>query len=573
MSRLKRVITLIITAVLMISLMVVNETEAYAADTYTLTINDAQGHDYEAYQIFKGTLSSDNELGSIEWGDGINGSEFLTALKAANGFGTTNAFASCNNAEDVAKVLANNTLFNATSTQKDSLDAFAKVADNYLVSAKKITGTKSTGKTEFTGLDAGYYMVKDVSNVSGTDDSKSRFILNISENKEIDSKPSKPTIVKNILEGTTKVKNNTASVGDIIQYQLDSVVPDMTGYNQYYFVVEDTMSEGITFNQDITVTINGTTLTANEDYAIEMKSVIDVGTKLTIRFLDFLEKQKSNAGKDIVIKYSGTLNEDAVIGSAGNPNTVNLSYSNDPTHVYDGDPDEGKPGDDDVMGKTPDSKVITYTFKIKLTKVDGTNTTQTLTGAKFSISGDSYKVGMISGKIYQKDSTGTYYMLKDGTYTTDAPTALTEDKYDSTTQKYKEIETVDKTTSAKENINKAGYVDSNGIITFDEIGVGKFTITEDAAPDGYNKAAPFDIEISADLSDPTNPVFKAKIDDGTATEIPSDGIITYSVKNNKGIVLPSTGGIGTKIFYIVGGLLVLSAVVLLITRKRMDKER
>lgn len=572
MSRLKRVITLIITAVLMISLMVVNETEAYAADTYTLTIKDAQGHDYEAYQIFKGTLSPDNELGSIEWGDGINGSGFLMALKAATGFGTTNAFASCNNAEDVAKVLANNTLFNATSTQKDSLDAFAKVADNYLVSTKKITGTKSTGKTEFTGLDAGYYMVKDVSNVSGTDDSKSRFILNISENKEIDSKPSKPTIVKNILEGTEKVKNNTASVGDKIQYQLDSVVPDMTGYNQYYFVVEDTMSEGITFNQDITVTINGTTLTADVDYAIEMKSVIGDGTKITIRFLDFLNKQKSNAGKDIVIKYSGTLNEKAVIGSDGNPNTVNLSYSNDPTHVYNGEPDKGKPGDGDVMGQTPDSKVITYTFKIKLTKVDGTNTTQTLTGAKFSISGESYKVGMIYGKIYQKDSTGNYYMLKDGTYTTDEPTPSTEDEYDSTTQKYKEIETVDKTTSAKENINKAGYVNSAGIITFDEIGVGKFKITEDVAPDGYNKAAPFDIEITADYSK-TTPVFKAKIDDGTATDIPSDGIITYSVKNNKGIVLPSTGGIGTKIFYIVGGLLVLSAVVLLITRKRMDKER
>lgn len=568
MSRLKRVITLIITAVLMISLMVVNETEAYAADTYTLTINDAQGHGYEAYQIFKGTLSSDNELGSIEWGDGIKGSEFLTALKAVTGFGTPNAFATCSNAEDVAKVLANNTLFNA----KDSLDAFAKVADKYLDSTKKITGTKSAGKTEFTGLDAGYYMVKDVSNVSGTDDSKSRFILNISENTAIDSKPSKPTIDKNILEGTTKVKNNTASVGDIIQYQLDSVVPDMTGYNQYYFVVEDTMSEGITFNQDVTVTINGTTLMADVDYKIEMESVIDVGTKLTIRFLNFLEKQKSNAGKDIVIKYSGTLNEKAVIGSAGNPNTVNLSYSNDPTHVYDGKPDEGKPGDGDVMGKTPDSKVITYTLKIKLTKVDGTNTTQTLTGAKFSISGESYKVGMISGEIYQKDSAGTYYMLKDGTYTTVPPTTSTEDKYDSTTQKYKKIVTVDKTTS-KEDINKAGYVDSNGIITFDEIGVGKFKITEDVAPDGYNKAAPFDIEISADLSDPTNPVFKAKIDDGTATEIPSDGIITYSVKNNKGIVLPSTGGIGTKIFYIVGGLLVLSAVVLLITRKRMDKER
>lgn len=568
MSRLKRVITLIITAVLMISLMVVNETEAYAADTYTLTIKNAQEHDYDAYQIFKGTLSSDKELGSIEWGDGIKGSEFLTALKAATGFGTTNAFDSCNNAEDVAKVLANNTLFNA----KDSLDAFAKVADKYLVYEKKITGTTSAGETKFTGLDAGYYMVKDVSNVSGIDDSKSRFILNISENMEIDSKPSKPTIDKNILEGTEKVKNNTASVGDKIQYQLDSVVPDMTGYNQYYFVVEDTMSEGITFNQDITVTINGTTLTEIEDYAIEMKSAIGDGTKLTIRFLNFLEKQKSNAGKDIVIKYSGTLNEKAVIGSAGNPNTVNLSYSNDPTHVYNGKPDEGKPGDDDVMGETPDSKVITYTFKIKLTKVDGTNTTQTLTGAKFSISGESYKVGMISGKIYQKDSAGTYYMLKDGTYTIDEPTPSTEDEYDSTTQKYKEIETVDKTTSAKVNINEAGYVNSAGIITFDEIGVGQFTITEDVAPDGYNKAAPFDIEITADYSK-TTPVFKAKINDENATEIPSDGIITYSVKNNKGIVLPSTGGIGTKIFYIVGGLLVLSAVVLLITRKRMDKER
>ena len=165
-------------------------------------------------------------------------------------------------------------------------------------------------------------------------------------------------------------------------------------------------------------------------------------------------------------------------------------------------------------------------------------------------------------------------MLKNGSYTTEAPTAETEDNYDSDT-KYQLIEEVT-STSKTEPIVTEGYVNSNGILTFTGLAAGTYTITELVAPNGYNLlTTPITVDISAEYNTTATPVtctWSATVNGSDAT-VDENGIIKFDVENKQGSQLPTTGGIGTTIFYVVGGLLVVVAGVLLIARKRASTEK
>ena len=297
-------------------------------------------------------------------------------------------------------------------------------------------------------------------------------------------------------------------------------------------------------------------------------------TNIKIVLNDFINAA-GNTGDEIVITYQAVLNEKADITSAGNPNTANLTYSNDPNHEYKGgnepsdDPDDG-----DVTGKTPDVTTKTFTTGIKLTKVDGEDKNKKLEGAKFKIEGDGVSAVLINNEIYKVNNTdGTYYMLKDGKFTDTEPTTETEKNYDSITTKYSKIVNVTQSTATTESpVNNIAYTDENGIITFVGLGAGDYTITELDAPEGYNKLKnSIEISISANVDQTTQTCAWTVVKDGdnehplTAT----DNLFGFTVENNEGITLPGTGGMGTTIFYVVGGLLIICAVALLVTKVRM----
>jgi len=268
----------------------------------------------------------------------------------------------------------------------------------------------------------------------------------------------------------------------------------------------------------------------------------------------------------ITVTYSATLNQDATLDPvAGNPNKVKLIYSNNPNETGTG---EDKPNPEDPVGETPESKTKTYVTGVKLTKVDSNNN-KTLTGAKFQIKGTGMKVVLVNKEIFKASDNGTYYMLKDGTYTTEAPTEATKDKYDSTTQRYEKVTVVDKTTVPTE-INATGYVDTNGVLTFEGLGEGEYEITELIAPQGYNLLKdPIKLVISANATfDSCKWTVTA---DGVNLSAGTDFLYALTVENSSGTELPSTGGIGTTLFYIVGSLLAVGAVILLVTKKRMGK--
>lgn len=565
MKTVKRALALVLALTLLLAM---SATVFAADDTYTITIsgdNVVAGHIYEAYQIFKGDLAEKDSktiLSNIEWGSGVNGDALLTVLRTDATLG--NDFNGCTTAAQVADVLA------TYGSDAEKTQQFAKLAGANLNATVAGTSTwnESDENYSISSLAPGYYLVKDQDDSVPSSDAYTRYILQVVHNVTVNAKTDVPTVDKNIKEGDNSVKANDASIGDVINYEVKSAVPDMTGYAKYFFVLNDTMSKGLTFNNDVKVKIGEAELKAD---AYDVTSTVngDGTTSIEIIFKNFIQ-YKDQTGSAITVTYSATLNQDASLDPvAGNPNKVQLTYSNNPNVDGKGDPQNpDKPGEGAPTGKTPESETKTYVTGIKLTKVDGTDHSKTLTGAKFEITGDSVKVVLINKEVYKEDSDGTYYMLKTGTYTETAPIGETASSYDSTTTKYKKITAVTKDT-VKAKVNATGYVDANGVLTFEGLGEGTYTITEIIAPEGYNLLkAPITVEIKA------NATFEKCKWTVTADNeaVTADGTLyAFLVENKSGAELPSTGGIGTTVFYVLGGLLVVCAGVLLITKRRMNK--
>lgn len=364
------------------------------------------------------------------------------------------------------------------------------------------------------------------------------------------------------------MKYNNASVGDKIPYKVTSKVPDMTGYTKYYFVLNDTLSKGLTFNDDVAITVGDKTLVKDTDYAISTTTNADQSTSLEIVFKNFIQyKTDANKGADITVTYSATVNDSAEIGPSGNPNEVKLIYSNNPNVTDDGDSDT--PKDDSPVGETPVSVTRTYVTELELIKVD--NAGNRLTGAEFQITGTRLNTVLVSADTFTEDVNGEYWKLKDGSYTKDNPNAegMDQSKYESTTTKYSKTTTTTPIVKA-ENVVYKGTVDASGALRFTGLAAGRYTITELKAPAGYNLLKdPISITIgfvAPDQVDETDCTWTY-----TGTDVVNGtNVNKITIVNQAGTELPSTGGIGTTIFYVLGSILVIGAVVLLVTKKRMD---
>ena len=497
---------------------------------------------------------------------------------------------------ETAESVTEDTLIDFLGTMDD--DMTRDFADEVYRGIKAANLSQDAGPFQSaTEIDQGYWLFVPVISDNGTwkDADGQKVLLATKGLPELEVEP-KPTGTPDIdkkINGNTDtdydttglVKYNNTSVGDEVPYILTSKVPDMTSYTKYYFVVNDTLSKGLTFNDDVAITVGSKTLTKDTDFTVTATVNTDRTTSVEIVFTDFIQ-YKGQAGDDITITYSATVNQDAVIGVAGNPNKVTLIYSNNPYVKDDGAPgNPDKPTPNSPTGKTPEKETRTYVTAIELTKIDPTG--KTLTGAKFSISGTRQKIVIINEEIYRKSETGTYYRLKDGTYTETAPTiggdTDNSDSYDSTTVKYEEVTVVNQETT-KTNITAEGYVNASGVLTFEGLSAGTYTITELVSPYGYNLLKdPLTVVITftepaANAATP-DCTWSATVDkDGEGGNNPenatvNNGIIELTVLNNAGPELPTTGGMGTTIFYVVGAILVLGAVVLLVTKKRMGDEK
>ena len=490
----------------------------------------------------------------------------------------------------------------------------AKALCNYkgdmqaLAKAVKTSGSLSTGNSlkeetdssenltyTIGGLSDGWYLVVDESEMAGKDSANSANLLQLVGNTEVNPKYSIPTLTKKIVEDNNRVNANEASIGDTVTYEITVPVPNMTGYDKYYYYVEDTLSKGLTFNDITSVVIeNGAgetddkKLTKDDEtiqpseqdkyYIVKGKYDSENGTKLKLVFEDCLKTFDGQSG-NIVITYTAVLNQNADLSEEGNPNTAKLIYSNNPNSNYEGkpddkpdEPDEPKnPGDKKPVGETPEAIVKTFTTGLELKKVIA-DTETPLAGAVFSIEGESVKAVLVNGKIYKQDANGNYYQLKDYTFTETAPEEGTADQYLDTKTKYALVSVVDAKTAPQTNsVNQTGVSGKDGVILFSGLGAGTYTFKEIEAPKGYNKLTdPIVVVITAEFDqDAMTCTWSAKKGDEELADSNTNHHFDFTVENNQGTTLPKTGGIGTVLFYVVGGTLVAGAVVLLITKKRM----
>ncbi len=533
--------------------------------TYTLTIKTVANHTYKIYQLATGDVSDDGEtLSNVKVG--------MSAKE-----GTT-----------VADIQA----------LKDKTGAELGDAAFALINTK-VEVTESVvgdGTEKAVTLPGGYYVVEDTftnPDQVAEGDSVSRIMVSLVKDDIMTPKTVTVEPDKKIKEDNVGKETNEASIGDVIEYQLSGTIPDMTGYNAFKYVLVDTASKGLVQNLEKGDTLTGGIGTKSDDTKLV---VPEAGVVVTYEVTEVTKngdgtntvriavkdaiKYAAHTGKWFYVDINATLTADADVVAIPNTNNVKIDFSNNPNKEYSGTPDFEP---DEPKGTTVEVKVQTFTTSLTITKTDGADGS-VLKGAEFKLeSTNSANVGYVTGQEYVVDPNGTWYKLADGAYTEQAPKADGSDanKYASITETYT-LKTVDKTTYTEAQTEVQAFVDENGKVVFTGLGVGDYKLTEVTTPNGYNTLAPISFKVEWSKEGGFNVTDVKNADTGVASDITisvdgknPDGtglgtILSSIVPNNKGTLLPSTGGIGTTIFYVVGGILVAGAGILLVTKKRMN---
>lgn len=575
MKKMRRTWAILLALVLTVALAV----PGFAAEGgYSITItNEKAGHTYEAYQIFAGTVASDDEqnvgdgdgitgpmLGNITWGDGVNGDRIgalLAALKADATLGVLEGMAGAATAADVAAAL--------DGANAETAAAFAEVVSGFLAAAP--TGQTNThvdnARYVINGLPAGYYLVKDQDDsLEGDADTATEYIVQVLGNVTMEPKDSDiPTVEKKVSEedyrqddgyGTTYNDVADWDIGDSVPFKLIGSIPDMSAYDTYEYIFTDTLSNGLTL-QEGTINVyialgrddevrEYTPLTKGVDYTLTLNNVGNGGGSFSIAFDNLKTAPYIAEGNRnyVIVTYDAILNANAEIGLEGNPNSVYLEFSNNPNG--------------DGLGRTTEDRVIVFTYELDGTKVDGEDDVTTLPGAQFVLFNGGYTrvAAVVNGKL-------SGWSELPGGYSAANHEEIPDDAW-------------------AEVANATITSDENGLFSVAGLDDGTYYLREIKAPDGYNLLED-DLKIVITATTTNGQTWNGaaataltaltiSVDDAAAENgEPDTGAVAITVENNGGSTLPETGGIGTTIFYAAGALLVLCAGVLLFVKLRMRK--
>lgn len=407
--------------------------------------------------------------------------------------------------------------------------AFAKVARDWAVAKSlQADGTQNASAdapytATFSNLEYGYYVVSPAAGSTSVDRKTDAMLIPVKDDKAtIALKSEYPTGEKTVGDND---KIN-AEIGKVLTFTLKAKVPDVSEFDKYQFAFKDTLSKGLTFVAFDSVTINDVNLETPRDYTAtnqqpnekgETEIRVDLGAHNGTIY-DAKNLFNDKAGQEIVVTYRAYINADAIVGQAI-PNNATVDYSTNPDGTGDGH-------------STPDV-THQYDFGFKLKKTDDTKQKNPLAGAVFELrhaaAGDPIKLVMKSDGVYRL--------------------ALASDP---------ENQQVTKVTTG-----------DTGIVQFEGLAVGDYYLVETVAPEGYNKLAkPIKITITDTTTDGTNPTWQIKVNDAQDVQDgSSDNLPEVAVENNKGTLLPETGGMGTIIFTLVGA----AAIGYGIYRKRTAK--
>lgn len=531
-------------------------TTAFAAK---ITIDDGEyvtGAEYAAYKLLDATDGGD---GKFAYTVNTKYEAILRAVLELDADG------------DIVAAIAEKT--DADAIKAFAADVFAAInaANSDEDETNNITVDYTAVSNEFANVDQGYYLIAEtkIGTTPGTmaDDVISLLMLDTAgkDDIEVDTKEDLPESVKKVMDTNDSTGETTGwqdsadyDIGDPVPFQIKFTLPsNYTSYDKYYVGIHDVQETGLTFNEDVVVyvdtnkngkkdsdetVITGWFTTTDDDIEDNCTFHIECAD---VKAKDSGETKILTNGTDIVFEYTSTLNDKAVLGSTGNANEMTIKFSNNPYG--------------DGTSTTPKDKVIVFTYKVnvdKYHKVEGKD--EPLTGANFT--------------LYKEVAADA-----EGNYPADAKTgAAIKAELKAENDKIKADALVDANYYIVVG-NKTG--DAKGS-TFDFKGVddGKYVLVETTIPDGYNawNAVAFTIsaEHDATADNPTlteldgGDLFTGEVDANNKLT----GTLTTDVENKSGTELPTTGGMGTTLFYIVGGLMVAGAAILLVTKKRMGAE-
>lgn len=547
MKRIKKLVSIMLAMVMVLAMTMT----AFATGGETPDPNAPQtptdiDRTFKLFQIFTGDPETNAEgavtgtLANVKWGSSAVLPEGATVGSAVS--------------DDVLEILTKLPQGGPDSNDRTQLDTIQQYVDfQKPVTVGEGQPVQEGNSYKYTGLTPGYYLIEDVTaeeSITGDNTTRSLYVVRVTNGElvfapKVSGVPTPDKSVQDKNDSETNAADPTwdksadYDIGDTIPYEIKATLPDATAmarYTTYKLTFEDTFSAGLDYTGVTDIKLNGTSimdlLTVDTNYTLVYD---ETSRKLTVTFNDVKAAPINAAGGAVLsIEYTAVLNEDANVGSAGNENTLVLRYPNDPN--YNGDPDE------EPTGTTPPVTAIVFTFKAVVDKVDDNN--QPLTGAGFTLDKWKETVGE------DGTGTGTYDWVELGTLT----------------------------------VNEADTQ-----FTFNGLDDGLYRLRETTTPNGYNTMADIYFKVvathDADKGDSSAltelKIYQTDAQGNVTAELTDKNFTIINegdsnmaggqtpIQNNKGSLLPSTGGIGTTIFYVVGGILVIGAGILLVTKRRM----
>lgn len=528
-------------SLLLIAVMVLSSFSAvFADDTVKLEVEGVEGHTYTSYQLLVGDLAENGKLSNVKWGSDV-------ADSITYGTKTIAPVAGQEVPADVLEYLVG--LENGSQDTADALSSWVK-------------GNGTTIPAAGLQVPTGYYVIKDAyTDASAPQTTTISTVMckvvgptkvtpkaGTTEHKKevLDVNDSKATLNFDNLIGTDGWdKSADHDFGDAVPFKLTTkIASDFAKYDKYFLKVSDKLGNGLTLNSDsIKVYVNGQLATEGEADGQYKKTVN--GQTFEIEFGKLNANTNAAAGRDVVIVYTATLNESAVVGNPGNLNESYAEFSNNPNDNQNG------------KGKTPTDTAVVFTFKYDVDKIDG----------KYN---DLPKAGFTLYKKYDSAQTGKTNVA-----------GTTPEGAEATTFPAGEFWYAVKTIAPS---------DTTTNFEFKGIDDGEYCLVESATPEGYNTMKPVKFEVTAthgaDGESATGYAIKTleagseftgSVNGGTIERKKADtthtavtGEVYGEIINNEGSTLPETGGMGTTIIYILGAALVIGAGVVLVSRKKVD---
>lgn len=553
---------------------------------YTKTDGTKVGADYSGYLLMTLVQSGENYAYTVnpKYTDILltvinenNGADADLAVADADGVPTpaeNNAIVSWISTNvGESKLMSARDFTNAVYAEILALNSDADDTNN-IAADKAASDGDADGTVILDDIAHGYWLIADTTTgipAGATADRTSTLVILDTTNATVIAKNKEMTITKNITNpNPTNVSDH--NIGDIVNYTIVATIdPNMAQYDPatYKYIITDTLSEGVVYDldpkdndleafdsgnvgqvealMDLTIRLdndgNGK-IDAGEGEDISKYFTVDLlsDTKLDDGFTftitgktsgDHIWASSEKRG-NVIVNYNAIVNKFAVVGGEGNPNEVDLEFSNNP--------------DTNSTGETPKDIVTSFTYQLNVTKVDGKDESVTLKDARFAL----YRL---------VDDTKKEYVLIDANnkvsgWQDELPTV-----------------TLNPGAADEKTVNGNIVTDGNGRMSVIGLDAGTYYLTECVAPDGYNLLdKDVKITITAKYSEDGKITdLTVAVDDGEATKGDKEnGELEVTVKNFSGVELPSTGGIGTTIFYALGGLLAVGAAVFLVTKKRMS---